>query len=56
MFRNILDTHTHRLNPMNYHVLELPYLLRCIQSLGGMVLHVIRKNLLETHTSACMAK
>jgi len=53
---DIKYTHVHRFNPLNYHVLELPYLLRCIQASGGSILHVIRKNLLATYTSATVAK
>lgn len=49
-------THVHRFNPLNYHMLELPYLLRCIHATGGSVFHLIRKNLLATFTSATIAK
>ena len=53
---DIKYTHVHRFNPLNYHILELPYVLRCIHASGGTVLHVIRKNLLATYTSAVIAK
>jgi len=53
---DIKYTHVHRFNPLNYHVLELPFVLRCIQASGGSVLHLIRKNVLATYTSAVVAK
>ena len=53
---DIKYTHVHRFNPLNYHILELPYVLRCIEASGGSVLHVIRKNILATYTSAVVAK
>lgn len=53
---DIKYTHVGRFDPINYHRLELPFLLKRIRSAGGMIIHIIRRNLLETYVSASIAK
>lgn len=49
-------SHAHRFNKINHRPFDIPNLLSMAMGSGSLIIHLVRKNLLETHVSSLVAR